>query len=77
MGKRQKGLYKNLPTMMLCGKLVVTRINKEGLCMGMTDSQFKAHIRSLIRTLKEALEINPDNIKLQILIAELQQALED
>lgn len=45
--------------------------------MGMTDSQFKAHIRSLIRTLKEALELSPDNVKLQILIAELQQALED
>jgi len=45
--------------------------------MGMTDSQFKAYIRSLIRTIKEALEVSPDNVKLQILLAELQAALED
>jgi len=45
--------------------------------MGMTDSQFKAYIRSLIYRVKKALEENPKSLELQLLLAELQQALED
>jgi len=45
--------------------------------MGMTDSQFKAYIRALIYRVKKALEESPDNMELQMLLSELQAALED
>ena len=45
--------------------------------MGMSDGQFKTHIRSLIYRVKKALEQSPDNVELQLLLEELQTALED
>ena len=45
--------------------------------MGMSDGQFKTYIRSLIYRVKKALEVSPDNIELQLLLEELQTALED
>ena len=45
--------------------------------MGMTDLQFKAHIRGLIHRINKALEITPENEELIALLAELKATLED
>jgi len=44
--------------------------------MGMTDAQFKAHIRSLKNRLEKAVK-NDDWESVKELLEELQQALED
>ena len=44
--------------------------------MGMTDMQFKAYVRKLIRELERVLEVTPDNKPLQEMILELRKDLE-
>jgi len=43
--------------------------------MGMTDRQFDAYQARLLRNLKTALQLSPDNEELKSLIAEIEQEL--
>ena len=43
--------------------------------MGMTDMQFKAFLRELLMSLKDALEITPDNKKIKDMIERLEETL--
>ncbi|MCL2576116.1 MAG: hypothetical protein FWE33_06755 [Defluviitaleaceae bacterium] len=44
--------------------------------MGMSDLQYKAHIRHLVLELERALKINPDNEVLKELIAMYKEVLQ-
>ena len=44
--------------------------------MGMTDMQFKAYIRELIRDLERALKISPENEELKATIKSLKETLQ-
>jgi hypothetical protein len=45
--------------------------------VGMTDLQFKAHLKILIKDLKEALNETPDNTKLARILEAYIEALKD
>ncbi|MCQ2528918.1 MAG: hypothetical protein MJ108_07370 [Saccharofermentans sp.] len=45
--------------------------------MGMTNKQFQGFVRLILKAVKNALKINPDNEELQELETTLQSMLED